>query len=156
MLSFRKHFLVDVLELSRLNLEGFLTSSSGCDGSFFPGPARSVLARRPSGATSVAPLMSFPLNESELVFQTDLDLSLCTVGTSSAFLQTADNICLLTCTVTCRTLLPLPPPTLSPPTSGHSRSTKLPTETPEHTVPSPQAASSQCKLKQHFILSRLD
>lgn len=55
-----------------------------------------------------------------------LDLSLCTVGTSSAFLQTADNICLLTCTVTCRTfltlqmILPADPPSsgLSHPDSG--------------------------------------
>lgn len=61
-----------------------------------------------------------------------LDLSLCTVGTSSAFLQTADNICLLTCTVTCRTLLTLqiiPPP--NPPSSALSHPTKLP-ENLEH------------------------
>lgn len=86
------------------------------------------------------------------MFQTKLDLSLCTVGTLSAFLQTADNICLLTCTVTCRTLLPHParPPPVCPipPSSSRLRST--------NPVPSPQAASSQCKLKLHFILSRLD
>lgn len=95
---------------------------------------------------------SFSLNEPKLVFQTKLDLSLCTVGTLSAFLQTADNICLLTCTVTCKTLLPHParPPPVCPipPSSSRLRST--------NPVPSPQAASSQCKLKLHFILSRLD
>lgn len=84
-----------------------------------------------------------------------LDLSLCTVGTSSAFLQTADNICLSTCTVTCRTLLtlqmmprPIPPavPCPAPPSSGLSRDL----------FPSPQAAGSWCKWKLHFILCRLD
>lgn len=84
-----------------------------------------------------------------------LDLSLCTVGTSSAFLQTADNICFLTCTVTCRTLLTHPP--ACPPAllirPAPSSSLKLRSTNP---VPSPQAASSQCKLKLHFILSRLD
>lgn len=71
--------------------------------------------------------------------------SLCTVGTSSAFLQTADNICLLTCTVTRRTLLtpPYDPPVPRPRSSP---------QTPEHnSVPPPQAASSQCKLNLHFI-----
>lgn len=61
-----------------------------------------------------------------------LELSLCTVGTSSAFLQTADNICLLTCTVTRKTLLTLwislPPPTLlSPRLQTRSHRFRLPT-----------------------------
>ncbi|TMS00942.1 hypothetical protein E3U43_001938 [Larimichthys crocea] len=93
------------------------------------------------------------LNKPKLV-PDKLDLSLCTVGTSSAFLQTADNICLLTCTVTCRTLLtlqiilPLEPAPSSPvcpiPVTLHPnlRST--------NPVPPPQAASSQCKLKTTF------
>lgn len=85
------------------------------------------------------------LSKSPNLCSSQTGLSLCTVGTSSAFLQTADNICLLTCTVTCRTLLtpPYDPPVPRPRSSP---------QTPEHnSVPPPQAASSQCKLNLHFI-----
>lgn len=65
------------------------------------------------------------LSKSPEQFQTTWSSSLCTVGTSSAFLQTADNICLLTCTVTRRTL-----PTLqispSPPAQTLSLHLRLP------------------------------
>lgn len=55
----------------------------------------------------VSSLNQFFFEQARTCVPDELDLSLCTVGTSSAFLQTADNICLLTCTVTCRTLLTL-------------------------------------------------
>lgn len=136
------HWLCVLLFVSLLGWMLFFLST--CQPVFTHGSSRVVIQSRHS--------TSFSLNEPELVFQTKLDLSLCTVGTLSAFLQTADNICLLTCTVTCRTLLPHParPPPVCPipPSSSRLRST--------NPVPSPQAASSQCKLKLHFILSRLD
>lgn len=56
---------------------------------------------------SLSSLNKFFFEHTQTCVPDKLDLSLCTVGTSSAFLQTADNICLLTCTVTCRTLLTL-------------------------------------------------
>lgn len=67
---------------------------------FFFSFCRRVFTRGKSRA-----VIQFFFERAQTCVPDKLDLSLCTVGTSSAFLQTADNICLLTCTVTCRTLL---------------------------------------------------
>lgn len=130
--------------------------SGGCSSAF------SVLARVHSwieqSSHPVASLNQFYFERARTCVPDNLDLSLCTVGTSSAFLQTADNICLLTCTVTCRTLLTLQiilPPHL--PSSVWSVSShQAPRNSGAQPVPPPQAASSQCKWNLHFLLCHLD
>lgn len=113
---------------------------------------------------SLSSLNKFFFEHTQTCVPDKLDLSLCTVGTSSAFLQTADNICLLTCTVTCRTLLTLQ--MILPPNPTRPDPTRRPLDCPippssfklrsTNPVPSPQAARSRCELKLHFILWRLD
>lgn len=132
-----------------------LRFSGGCSSSV------SVLARVHSwmelSSRPVASLNQFFFERARTCVPDNLDLSLCTVGTSSAFLQTADNICLLTCTVTCRTLLTLQ--IILPPDPPSCLVCPIPPSSPKlgaQPVPPPQAASSQCKLNLHFLLCRLD
>lgn len=112
---------------------GWWTCCCRCDSSYLTSAVQTAFIRRNSGQrcsvsinplcvllcvgwmlTSLCPMCPLISSLSRFYFERArtgvpdrLDLSLCTVGTSSAFLQTADNICLLTCTVTRRTLLTL-------------------------------------------------